>query len=116
MNQVYFQKKKLRHGEARQDMGLGSLVPECVVPMVGVNSDSQWCPLTSEDPGPRPQMENIKRLGGQVREVDYLQNKLTKVKSKKNRGAQVAQLVQCPTLAQVVISQFMSSSPTSGLG
>ena len=30
------------------------------------------------------------------------------------RGAWVAQLVKPPTLAQVMISRFMSSSPTSG--
>ena len=30
------------------------------------------------------------------------------------RGTLVTQLVKCPTLAQVTISQFVSSSPTSG--
>ena len=30
------------------------------------------------------------------------------------RGAWVAQLFKCPTSAQVMISQFMSSSPTPG--
>ena len=30
------------------------------------------------------------------------------------RGAWVAQSVKCPTLAQVMISQFVSSSPASG--
>ena len=29
-------------------------------------------------------------------------------------GTWVARLVKCPTLAQVMISQFVSSSPTSG--
>ena len=29
-------------------------------------------------------------------------------------GAWVAQLVECPTSAQVMISRFMGSSPTSG--
>ena len=32
----------------------------------------------------------------------------------RNRGAWVAQLVERPTSAQVMISQFVSSSPTSG--
>ena len=31
-----------------------------------------------------------------------------------NRGTWVTQSVECPTLAQVMISQFVSSSPTSG--
>ena len=30
------------------------------------------------------------------------------------RGAWVAQAVKCPTLAQVMISQFVSSSPALG--
>ena len=35
-------------------------------------------------------------------------------KKKNERGAWVAQLVERPTLAQVMISQFVSSSPASG--
>ena len=34
--------------------------------------------------------------------------------AKISRGAWVAQLVKCPTSVQVMISQFMSPSPTSG--
>ena len=36
------------------------------------------------------------------------------VKILHSRGAWVAQLVRCPTSAQVMISQFVSSSPTLG--
>ena len=35
-------------------------------------------------------------------------------KTKQNRGTLVAQSVKRPTSAQAIISQFMSSSPTSG--
>ena len=31
-----------------------------------------------------------------------------------NRGAWMVQSVKCPTLAQLMISQFVSSSPTTG--
>ena len=35
-------------------------------------------------------------------------------KSNPSWGTWVAQLVKCPTLAQIMISQFVSSSPASG--
>ena len=53
-------------------------------------------------------------------ELEYIENSSNSIITRQpdlkmgKKGAGVAQSVRCPTSAQVMISQFMGSSPTSG--
>ena len=72
---------------------------------------SIWSPVRMERnqifSGMQPWSDSFRKPSG----VKLRENEL---KRALDWGAWVAQSVECPTLAQVMISQFVSSSPTSG--
>ena len=66
----------------------------------------------SKNKNKKRKRKESKRKEENIKDQDFCYNKPDK--DRKFRGAWVARLVECPTSAQVMISQFVSSNSTSG--
>ena len=89
------------HGEGRGTRG-HHCVSAANAPLAKTRPENEMGPETRKCP--QPQWEDSVKL---IRKGGWIQKGV-------KRGAWAAQLVEHPTLAQVTLSQFGSSSPTSG--